>query len=392
MNILFLSHCTPYPPDKGERIRAYRELVCLGERHRVHVVCFAKTREEAREALAVEKLCASVHIEPMRGGVDLAAALARFAAGESVTLAYYRSGRLAERVKTLAASERLDVTFAYSSAMGQYAPANVPLVADLVDVDSEKWRQYAATRWPGFVYQAECRRLRRREIELGRRAARTILCTEPELSLYRSFAPEARAVCIENGVDVDTFNPQAAPHLPALEGKRFAVFVGAMDYYPNCDAAGWFARDILPAVREQAPGMEFYIVGRNPSKAVRELAGLEGVTVTGGVPDVRPYLRAAEVFVAPLRIARGIQNKVLEALAMGKRVAATEAVGRTFGSAPPVGLAVCETVEAFVRTVVEAGGPEAEEIRSYARRRFSWPENMARLLAEVEQAGAPVAR
>ncbi len=390
MDLLFISHCPPYPPDKGERIRAYHEIVNLSARHRVHLACFAKTEAEAAAAPALENICVSVHIERLRSAPALTKALARFAFGGSLTSAYYGSRRFTRRVAELAAEVRPRVTLVFSSVMGQHAPPGIPIVADLVDVDSEKWRQYAAARWPRFAYEWECRRLRRKETELGLRAAHTILCTESELALYRSFAPEARAMSIENGVDLEYFDPRISLPLPELEACRYAVFVGAMDYYPNADAAGWFARSILPVIRRRVPEMQFYIVGRNPSADVRKLAGIEGVTVTGEVPDVRPYVRGAAVFVAPLRIARGIQNKVLEALAMGRRVVATEEVGRCFGDSLPAGILAChdgrEFAEAVVRTVQANAGPTPEEIREGLRSRFSWETNMAKLLQAVENA------
>src|SRR5581483_8066374 len=162
-----------------------------------------------------------------------------------------------------------------------------------VDVDSEKWLQYSRERVPGFAYALEGRRLRRIEAAAAASASVAILATEAEAALLRSFAPAASVAAMENGVDFDFFDPSAAPPIPALEGRRALVFVGVMDYYPNAAGAVRFAERVFPQLRAADPALEFWIVGRNPSKAVARLASSPGIVVTGGVPDVRPYLRSA---------------------------------------------------------------------------------------------------
>jgi sugar transferase (PEP-CTERM/EpsH1 system associated) len=368
MRVLYLTHCVPDPPDKGEKIRAHHVLRRLTRRHEVHLVCFARDRAEMEAARALEGCCASVHVALLRKGPALARGSVRFALGGSLTEGFYASRRLRSAV----AGMRLDAAVAYSTPMAQYAPSGVPLVLDMTDVDSEKWLGYGRTRRPGFLYSAEGRRLRLLEKSFARRACVTLLATEPEEALLRGFAPDAATRTMGNGVDLERFDPAVSPRLPELEGRRFLVFVGAMDYYPNADGACWFAREVYPGLRRLDPGLELFLVGRDPVQAVRKLAGEAGVSVTGTVKDVRPYLAGALAAVAPLRIARGIQNKVLEALAMGKRVLASQAVCETFGSSLPLGVTVCRTAEEFMAGISGSEGGSAEAIRRAAAERFCW--------------------
>lgn len=391
MDILYLSHCVPNPPNKGERIRAFHEVEHLRRDFNVHVACFSRGEEEALAAVELSSRCASLHAEPMSPRGALLPAGLRFLCGGSITAAYYGSRRLKERVKLLADQVRPSVVVVYSSAMAQYAPPGIPMVLDLVDVDSEKWLQYSRVRRPGYPYQVESGRLRRLEAEYAKRATVTYLATGQETSLFRTIAPDADVRCMENGVDLEYFHPARAPALAALSGRRFLMFLGAMDYFPNADAVEWFAASVFGRIRAADPGAEFLIVGRNPTPAVKKLAGVPGITVTGEVDDVRPYLAAARAVAAPLRIARGIQNKVLEALAMGKPVLASEPVCKTFGADLPAGLEACPDAASCVSHALEllkAAETPRPEIREEACRRYSWPDNLAQLATAVHAAAA----
>ena len=319
MDILFLSHCVPNPPDKGEKIRAYHELVQLAASYRVHLACFARNSSEMAHANELRGRCASVYVEPLATRTGFARSALNYVAGGSLVGSYYGSRRLGQYVKSLS-SRPLAAALVYSSVMSQYAPPEIPVILDMVDVDSEKWMQYGRMRRMGVLYHTEGRRLRRIEADAASKAARTLLSTRNEARLLESIAPGAHVRSMENGVDFDYFDP-SAPCRPLDLRKRFVVFVGAMDYYPNADAACWFAAEVFPEIRRRQKDMELLIVGRNPTPAVRRLDAQPGIMVTGAVDDVRPYVNAAETVIAPLRIARGIQNKVLEALAMGKRTA-----------------------------------------------------------------------
>jgi len=386
MDILFLSHCAPAPPDKGERIRAYHEVVFLASRCRLHLACFARTPEEMEASRQMAPQFGSFYMEPLHPSRALARAASGFARGGSLTLSFYASRAMRAHVQSLARRVRLDAVIAYSSAMAAYAPGEVPLLLDMVDVDSEKWLQYARQRWPGSLYAAEGRRLRLQEREFSRRSRRTFLCTGQELALFQECVPDAPLLCLENGVDGAFFDPVHSEPLPGAAGSRWLVFTGVMGYYPNQDAACWFAREVFPELRRHQPSLQFVVVGRSPSRAVRALADLPGVTVTGPVPDIRPYLRSAAAVITPLRIARGIQNKALEALAMGKRVLASPAVCDTFGPAPPTGLHRCESMEQYAAALAACPAvPFEPEIRRHALERFDWGLNLDLLWRQLQE-------
>jgi sugar transferase (PEP-CTERM/EpsH1 system associated) len=389
MDILYLSHCVPNPPDKGEKIRAHREVLHLAARHRVHLVCFARNESETRAAHELDGRCASVYAERLSFPLALGRGFVEFAFGRCLTTSFYGSGAMRRRVAELAAAGNLSATVAFSSAMAPYAPPAIPLILDMADVDSEKWFQYAAQRHPAFVYRMEGRRLREVEVAGTARARRTILVTEAEERLLREFTPGQATMFLENGVDLADFDPVVAPDSASLAGRRSLVFVGAMDYYPNAEGAVWFADRVLPLLRDADPALEFWVVGRNPGRPVRRLASRPGVTVTGSVPDVRPYLKAAVAAVAPLQIARGIQNKVLEALAMGKTVLSSTAVCDTFGPELPFGVIRCVTERDYVTAAAERRSSAFQpDIRSAAEARFSWERNLRALDRELEAAVA----
>ena len=381
MDILFLSHCVPNPPDKGEKIRAYHELLHLAGKHRVHLACLARNVREMRDAEALKGRCASVEAELFHPRLALAKAALRFAAGACLTTSFYRSEALARRVAALAATTRFDAVVVYSAAMASYVPRGIPALLDLVDVDSEKWLAYARMRRGGFVYGMEGRRLRKLEGAFAEDAACCLLATGNELEVFRRFSADTRARAMENGVDFDYFDAARTPDEPSLAGRRFVVFVGAMKYYPNADAALWFAEHALPELQRRVPGMEFLIVGRGPTAAVRALASKPGIQVTGAVPDVRPYLKASAAVVAPLRIARGVQNKVLEALAMGKTVLASRAVCQTLEPVPR-GLIECGSANDYAAGMAHLAA-DAAGIRAGAQQRFCWNRNMETLTEEL---------
>jgi polysaccharide biosynthesis protein PslH len=275
-------------------------------------------------------------------------------------------------------------------------PADVRVVVDLCDVDSDKWAQYAAGRqgiaqWPArFVYAREARTLAALERRTVEHAAATIVISEAEADLLARVAgcPREAVTVIRNGVDLDYWNPalevvQTQPS-PFAVGEKALVFTGAMDYWANADAVAWFAQEVLPRVRAAVPEVRFWIVGSNPTPAVRQLAA-PAVTVTGRVPDVRPYLAHATVAVAPLRVARGVQNKVLEAMGMARPLVATPAALQGLGDVRETGLQVGESAAAVAQAVLQAlaAAPEAPALRDFVQREFGWQPQLARFLALV---------
>lgn len=383
--ILFISHCVPNPPDKGEKIRAYHLLRQLLPRYRVHLVCFTRNPADIAHAHALQSSCASVYVELLPPKQALLRAGFHFAFGQSLTTGYYRSPKLQNHLRKFSGSS-IAATVAFSSAMVPYAPQGIPLVIDMVDVDSEKWEQYGDMRFPGFLYRTEAARLRKVERAAALRAGCTFLTTTQERHLLESIAPGARVRAIENGVDLSFFDPaRVTPH-SGPQNRPYVAFVGVMDYFPNADACRWFATSVLDTLRRRIPDCEFAIVGRDPSPDVKKLGELPGVRVIGPVPDVRPYVAGARAVVVPLRIARGVQNKVLEALAMGKPVLASEAVCRTLGQLPP-GVTQCLSPGDYADAIAAIdNGPRGWQsaIREGVRHRFEWDSNMRVVLEELE--------
>jgi sugar transferase (PEP-CTERM/EpsH1 system associated) len=251
---------------------------------------------------------------------------------------------------------------------------DVPAVVDLIDVDSQKWFDYAqASRWPrSWLYGLESRRLRRLEQGMPAWARSLTVVTQAEVNLFRQFAPQAPIYAVGNGVDMDYFQPSATAEEPAC------VFVGALDYRPNVDAACWLSREVWPAIQRARPEARFYLVGRQPTRAVQALAAIPGVEVVGQVPDVRPYLARSAVAVVPLHIARGVQNKVLEALASGKAtVASPMTLAGLRGAATP-GVLMASTTDEWTAAVLRLLGDAAlrrqlgEAGRRYVAEHHCW--------------------
>lgn len=401
LELLYLCHRVPYPPDKGERIRAFHQVRSLAARHRVSLLSL--TDGPVPDLGPLQELCKRVEVYPVdRRSGYLRSAGALFRPGEPLTLSFFDSPELRARLASLVADERFDAAIVYSSAMAPYLDAfpRLPAILDMVDVDSAKWAQYSRfAPWPlRPVYALEARRLRAYEAALARRFPRVVLATGGEVRQLHAFAPEARAVAVPNGVDLDFFRPF---HLPKAEHPTL-VFTGQMDYFANVDGVVHFARRIFPRLRRRFPNLEFLIVGRSPNGRVRALGDLPGVTVTGAVGDVRPFLTRAWVFVAPLRIAQGIQNKVLEAMASRLPVVCTERVhaglaeGGFLHQRDLLAAADDREMERWTGALLEDAELRSSLARSAWQRLASvyrWEESMARfedLLAEVT--GRPSAR
>jgi sugar transferase (PEP-CTERM/EpsH1 system associated) len=328
-NLLYLVHRMPYPPTKGDKVRSYHLLQHLRQRHRVFVGTFIDDPDDAQHVQALRGLCAGLYIAPLHPLRARLASLAGLLKGDALTLHFYRHAGLREWVAQTVARESIDAVVVFSSSMAQYAEglSGLPVLVDFVDVDSAKWTAYAEQhRWPmSWLYRREGAKLLAYEREVARHSRRSFFSTDRETELFVQMAPECAGGVepMSNGVDAQFFAPAADRPSPYAAGETPLVFTGAMDYWPNIDAVTWFAREVMPLLLRRRPGLRFHIVGRAPAPAVRALA-CENVVVTGTVPDVRPYLQHAAVVVAPLRLARGIQNKILEAMAMGRPVVAAQ--------------------------------------------------------------------
>ena len=368
MDILFLAHRLPFPPDRGDRIRGYHIVRHLAERARVHLVAFADREAEAPVAPEFRDLLASCAVVVRRKSRARAAGEALLT-GKPLSLTAFADARIAAAVERVGA---VDAAYVFSGQMAQYLPVAASCtVMDFVDLDSVKFADYAAGASCGmrWLYAREARLLSAFERQIARQVDASLFVSAAEAALLLG----ARAV--ENGIDAARFDP--ARVRPVAE-HGLIVFTGQMDYPPNIDAVRWFAREVLPAVRAEHRQTRFAIVGRAPTAAVRALAG-EGVIVTGEVHDVRPWLAAAAVVVAPLRIARGVQNKVLEAMAMARPVVATPAASEGIDHGGTIHVA--DGALAFVAAVTAlldrpAAAPEA---RARVLARYAWPARLASL-------------
>lgn len=354
-NLLYLVHRMPYPPNKGDKVRSYHLLKHLVERHRVFVGTFVDDPDDEAHVDTLRTLCAGMHVTRLHPTRARIGSLAGLLDGEALTLHYYRDAALARWVRETVRREHIDAAVVFSSSMAQYAQGlGLPMLVDFVDVDSAKWTAYAGQhRWPmSWLYRREGERLLAYERAVAASSARSFFVTEKEAALFRDLAPESVRSCeaMGNGVDADYFAPDPARASPFAPDERPVVFTGAMDYWPNVDAVTWFATEMLPRLRARWPTLRFHVVGRSPTPAVRALAG-EAITVTGTVPDVRPYLQHAAVVVAPLRLARGIQNKILEAMAMGRPVVAARECTEAIDAERGTELVAADDADAFVREV-----------------------------------------
>ena len=327
-NILYLVHRLPYPPNKGDKVRSYNLLKHLLQNHRVFLGTFIDDPEDEQHITTLQKMCDGIHVARLQPRQAKIRSLNGLLAGEPLTIRYYRDANLQAWVDKTCREQKIDAAVIFCSAMAQYIEdkSRLPVLIDFVDVDSAKWTQYAPKhRWPmSWLYKREGQFLLAYERAMAAQATRSFFVTEAETRLFTSQAPECRvrveAMC--NGVDSDYFSPDPQRPSPYASSEIPVVFTGAMDYWPNIDAVNWFAKEVLPGLLQKQPRARFYIVGRSPTQEVSALTS-DHVSVTGTVPDVRPYLQHAAVVVAPLRVARGIQNKILEAMAMERPVIAT---------------------------------------------------------------------
>jgi sugar transferase (PEP-CTERM/EpsH1 system associated) len=338
-SILYLAQRLPFPPNKGDKVRSYHFLKHLAARYRVFLGTFVDDPLDWKHVEELKGLCAETHIERCPPWTKRARGVAGLLQGEALTLGCFRSRRLHEWVREVITRQRITRAFVFSSPMAQYVLdiSAVRSFVDMVDMDSAKWAAYAVAvrgrsrpftsgkRLASSPTSGRSRRVARRASLSPGRKRRSSATPRPKAqrrSLRSATVSTARISRRRRNSRRPSRLVSAPSSLP-----------GAMDYWPNVDAVSWFARDMLPQIRARDASARFYIVGMNPDSAVRALASDPAVVVTGRVDDVRPFLEHARVIVAPLRVARGIQNKVLEAMAMAKAVVVTPAVAAGMAAA-----------------------------------------------------------
>lgn len=379
--LMFLAHRIPFPPDRGDRIRSFHMLRHLAALKPVHLLGFVDSEEDRKAAKELLPMLASLHIE-VRSKSKARAGLEALMLGEPVSVAAFGSRRIMRMVDQLLVERPIDTILAYSGQMAQFVPddrAGRRFIMDFVDVDSEKFAAYGATEGGpmGWVHRREARLLAEYENSVARWADVSLFVSEAEASLFRQRAglSSTHVRALNNGIDTAFFDPSGFPRVEGAE--PMLVFTGQMDYRPNVDAVDYFARRTFPAIRAKHPSTLFAIVGRDPTPAVRELAKLKNVIVTGSVPDVRPWLAAASVVVAPLDIARGIQNKVLEAMSMARPVVASPAAFEGIDAVPGEHLQVAHGYDMANAVLHLLTHPEDGEVLGRAARehviaRYDW--------------------
>ncbi|WP_315764032.1 TIGR03087 family PEP-CTERM/XrtA system glycosyltransferase [Sphingomonas sp. Y38-1Y] len=389
---LFLAHRVPYPPDRGDKIRGWHLLRHLAERGDVHLVTFADDRRDLHHDAALSAVCASHHVA-WRGKPQWRAGLEALASGKPVSLTAFADTGIAATVRRLMAVEPIDTIFVFSGQMAQYVPpvTAARVVMDFCDVDSAKFATYATTAAApmAWMLSREARLMGAFEHDVAESVDASLFVSEAEAALFRSGGPAPRVMVVENGIDTDFFDPNAAFDRDAALGL---TFTGQMDYLPNVEAAQWFAGEVMPRLAARGHDIAFNIVGRAPTRAVQALAS-ERVRVTGEVADVRPWLAAAPVVVAPLLSARGVQNKVLEAMAMARPIVASMVAAEGIDHRGT--LSVAGDPDAFANAVAAlmtdraAAERQGASARTCVRDRYGWAARLAALDAILE---APHAR
>ncbi len=384
MRIFFVCQRVPYPPDRGDKIVTFHEIRHLSKKHELHIFCLADGTGDLANIPALRDLAASVTAVPVTRLKSRLRSLWALVGGRALSVAAFDEAALHRAIIQKHDEVQPDLIIVFSCNVAQYAEhfGGVPRIMQFHDLDSLKWAQYAGRsniflRW---IYRIEAERLLAYERSIARRFSHALVCTAAERHDFERLFPGIAVSLVGNGVDLDYYRPSGARKQPGS-----IVFTGVMDYFPNVDAVAWFCDQILPAVQAQIPQAHLTICGNRPNAAVWRLAKRRGVTVTGWVPDTRPHLDAAEVFAAPLRVARGVQNKLLEALAMGLPCVASSAAWRGTVVPQGAGILVSDDAAEFAELVIHLLRDSAfrtemaDKARAAAEANYRWDDQMAAL-------------
>jgi sugar transferase (PEP-CTERM/EpsH1 system associated) len=396
--LIYLCHRMPWPPIKGEKIHTWRVLNHLAKFFSVHLGTLVDEPGDMAHVARMQTVAASVGAFAVHRRTQMLRALVRARPGRPLQPDFCACPALARWVDATVARVRPHTMFISSVAMAPYAlhRAGMRLILDAQDIDSEKWTTYAGdSGWPmRLLWAREGRTLLRFERTAAARCDVTFFVSEPEARRFAELAPEsaARIEWFENGVALDYFSPAHEFARPFADAGPALVFTGHMQYRPNVDAVVWFANDVMPPLRARVPEATFWVVGADPSPAVQALAALPGVHVTGLVADTRPYLAHAAAVVCPLRIARGIQNKVLEAMAAGRPVIASPGAFEGVRAEAGRDLLVADGAAAFVAAIEAVLAGRHAGIGVHARtameRHYDWDATLARMDRWLIPAGA----
>ena len=391
MKILYLCHRFPYPPKRGGKIRPFNMIRHLGEQgHEVTVCSLARSPEEAKEGEGIAPYCHAFHMGRVSEPVQWARMVLRLPLLTPSSMGYVDSAELAATVRRLLASESFDLIFVHCSSVAQYVEhvTHIPKILDFGDMDSQKWLEYAQRKpFPlSLGYRLEGLKMLAAEKRLARRFDVCTATTRAEWQTLEDYGTGAATDWFPNGVDAAFFSPADGPYDPDT-----ISFIGRMDYYPNQECMARFCKEVWPLLKSRLPQMKLLIVGADPSPEMRALGDLPGVTVTGSVPDVRPYIRSSALMVAPLAIARGTQNKILEAMAMGVPVVTSRVAAGGVDAEAEAHLLVADSASDITQAILRiAENPEERRRLAVAGRQrmlshHAWPRSMQRLDAIIQR-------
>ena len=390
MNILYLCHRFPFPPKRGGKIRPFNMIRHLhAQGHRVTVCSLARSPGEAEEGRGIAPHCAAFEMGVVNEPTQFARMIVRLPLPTPSSMGYFYSSELAAKVKRLLAEQRFDLIFVHCSSVAQYVAhvTDTPKILDFGDMDSQKWLEYAHYKpFPlSLGYRLEGLKMLRAEKQLARKFDLCTATTRAEWQTHEDDPTDAATDWFPNGVDADVFSPTDG----AYDADTIS-FIGRMDYYPNQECMQRFCDQVWPLLKARRPALKLLIVGADPSPTMRGLAERSGVTVTGSVPDVRPFVRGSALMVAPLAIARGTQNKILEAMAMGVPVVTSSAAAGGVDAEPEQHLLVADNAKAIADAVLRIVEQPDERARLAAAGRdrmlshHAWPRSMQRLDRMIE--------
>ncbi len=389
-DLLLITHRIPYPPDKGDKIRSWNLLRHLCGQWRVHLGCFVDDAVDQIHQPFLDSMTGSTHFVPLNPTLAKIRSASGLLTGKPLSLAYYASSSMQNYVADTRRQFQPAVEIAFSSSMAPFIlsdnTSSVRII-DFCDSDAEKWRAYAEVKKgiEKFIYSREAKLLADCETKFANASHTSFAITLAEAALFNNRQGVSKKVDFwENGVDTEYYNPD----IECVDKAAIAsdmVFVGAMDYQPNIDAVVWFSQEVLPYIQENLPDATFTIVGSKPTTLVRQLEKQDGIHVTGRVSDVRPWLKSAKIVVAPLRVARGIQNKVLEAMAMSKSVIATTDAATGISAEPKKEIMIVDNPDAMANTILnflqqpEKRSAMGSAARNCVLKNYSWSSKLQRL-------------
>ena len=391
MRILYVCHRFPYPPRRGGTIRPFNMIKHLAQSHEVVVCSLTRSDRDTHDAQGIAPFCAEFHIGQVDNRVQALRMVATLPTLLTASASFFHSSKLARDIKRVLAEQKFDLIFVHCSSVAHYVAhvQGIPKILDFGDMDSQKWLEYAQHRaFPlSLGYWWEGTRLRAEEKRLARRFDFCTAITRAERQTMIDYGVQTPTDWFPNGVDNSFFAPVA----DVAYDPNTIVFIGRMDYFPNQQCMVDFCAEILPRLQARRPALRLQIVGADPSPEILKLGELPGVTVTGTVPDVRPYVTQAALTVAPLRIARGTQNKILEAMAMGTPVVCSSVAAGGVDAVPGEHIMTADTPEDACNTILRIldNPPERARLAQAGRARVlsnhAWPSSMKRLDAIIER-------